>query len=386
MGIRSQVFWLTTPLLVWAIVRRRGPAREGYPRATGAGIAYAAGTLLWLVPLVAMSGGPGAYWQALFNQGSEDLTGIRMLWTTPTARELADALYYALAAPWAVWPAAAVVLVSAAVGAIALSRTDRRGFEILAAAFVPYLLFDILFQETFTSRYALPLVVPIAFLATRGLRVLPLQPALVAAGALVAWDAHVGGRTVAALASEPAPAFRLLADMRRVEGPRRDAGAGPRSQAEFRRAPPDRLARRRRADFRPGVAGAVAARMAPGRRLLGRRRSAAGVVRASTHAAPPSISCSTGRPFAYRWSTPYPVLMSGTRPGDADWYVVARPDWYVREGWALTPRLPASPEADRKGLGYGAIVGRVRTAALSGGALLVGGRNFESRSAAGLRR
>ncbi len=39
----------------------------------------------------------------------------------------------------------------------------------LAAAFGPYLIFDMLFQETVTTRYALPLVVPVAFLAASGL-------------------------------------------------------------------------------------------------------------------------------------------------------------------------------------------------------------------------
>ena len=31
------------------------------------------------------------------------------------------------------------------------------------------------------------------------------------------------------------------------------------------------------------------------------------------------------------------VLMSGVRPNEMDWYRVERPDWYVGEGWALTP-------------------------------------------------
>ena len=55
------------------------------------------------------SGGPAAYWHALFDQGAEDLGNIQMLWTTHGARDVRDALYYAFVAPWAAWPVAAVV-------------------------------------------------------------------------------------------------------------------------------------------------------------------------------------------------------------------------------------------------------------------------------------
>src|SRR5207247_173849 len=41
------------------------------------------------------------------------------------------------------------------------------GVLTLVLAFVPYLLFDLLFQETVTTRYALPLVPPMAYLAVR---------------------------------------------------------------------------------------------------------------------------------------------------------------------------------------------------------------------------
>ncbi len=36
-------------------------------------------------------------------------------------------------------------------------------------AFVPYAIFHLLFQETVTTRYALPLVPAVAYLAVRGL-------------------------------------------------------------------------------------------------------------------------------------------------------------------------------------------------------------------------
>src|SRR4051812_43858307 len=81
-GIRSQVVWLTAPLIVVALIR---VTRSERTKALlwGAG-AYVVGGLLWFVPLVVVSGGLRAYWSALFNQGAEDLTGVAMLATTPT--------------------------------------------------------------------------------------------------------------------------------------------------------------------------------------------------------------------------------------------------------------------------------------------------------------
>src|SRR6185295_18733722 len=168
-GIRSQVVWLTVPLLIVRVLvgfRRREALHHSVKIAT----AYGGGILAWFVPLVALTGGPSAYWRALFNQGAEDLTNIQMLWTRPTVRTLIDALYYALVAPWAVWPIAAVVLAFAAIGAVVLLRRNPRALGALAAAFGPYFVFDVVFQETFTSRYALPLVIPAAFLTAAGAR------------------------------------------------------------------------------------------------------------------------------------------------------------------------------------------------------------------------
>ena len=61
---------------------------------------YVAGCLVWAIPLVVLAGGPSAYLQALFNQGAEDFSGVVMLWTTPTVRQLARALQYTFVSPW----------------------------------------------------------------------------------------------------------------------------------------------------------------------------------------------------------------------------------------------------------------------------------------------
>ena len=56
----------------------------------------------------------------------------------------------------------------AVLGLAILAFRDRQALVTLALAFGPYLVFHMLFQETATTRYALPLVVPVAFAAVRG--------------------------------------------------------------------------------------------------------------------------------------------------------------------------------------------------------------------------
>src|SRR5207245_754218 len=190
-GLRSQAVWLTLPLLVfrmwglgaggWGLgagERRLEERPVPSPQSPVPILFYIAGALAWFVPLVVVSGGPRAYWRALFTQGSEDFSGVRMLWTTPTARQLIDALYYALVAPWAVWWLATAVLSLAMVGLVRLWLRDRRALARLALSFGPYLLFDLVFQESVTSRYALPLAIPLAYLATSGARAAPVGAGL----------------------------------------------------------------------------------------------------------------------------------------------------------------------------------------------------------------
>ena len=46
---------------------------------------------------------------------------------------------------------------------------------------------------------------------------------------------------------------------------------------------------------------------------------------------------SRGRPRAYRWPFDPSTWIGGVRPSDMDWHVIERPEWYLGEGWAITP-------------------------------------------------
>jgi hypothetical protein len=382
-GIRSQVAWLTVPLLVlrsWALVlgpsRVLGPASlVRHPRSLVLSVlAFLAGVVVWFVPLVVVTGGAAAYWHALVDQGAEDFGNIQMLWTTHNARALADALYYAFVAPWARWPLAAVVLGSAAVGLVWTFRRAQPALVALAAAFGPYLVLDLLFQETFTGRYALPLVVPIAYFAVAGLRALPYDTGLAAAAGIAVFSAHVGGTSIAAYAGAKAPAFRLLDDM---------AAAAP-------PAPVLAMDRRNAFDFRRPIAWAADAvptftrtlPAPPQHEWLEAVRYWDGGGRAPVWFVVDPMRTSIDLvqhvdPRRYRWPLPVPTLVSGARPNEMDWYQVERPEWYVGEGWALTPEAAGVADADRRGLAFGPIDARV-SAATAGGTLLVGGRSFDT--------
>ena len=333
------------------------------------------------MPLLVVSGGPLAYWRALLNQGAEDLGNIQMLWTAHGARDLADALYFAFVAPWAAWPVASVVLVCAAVGAASSYRHRRRALFAIAAGFGPYFVFDLLFQETFTSRYALPLVIPMAYLAVAGTRVLPRQSGMALVVAIAMFDAHVGGTSIAAYARLKAPAFRLLDDMR----------SAARATAE---PPVLAMDRREDLDFRRPIVWVGDARppverklpappqhewMEPVKYWTGGGRAPVWFVVDPMRTTIDLVQHE--EPVRYRWPLPYPVLVGGVRPNEMDWYRVDRPEWFVGEGWSLTPESAGVAEGDRRDLSHGPIDAWINRDAFGtdhgSGVLMIGGRSFD---------
>jgi len=386
-GIRSQVVWLTVPLLIaGAFHVRTSEARHRSSSSvssssvvtisTFAG-AYVLGVLMWAVPLVALSGGPAGYWRAVSSQGTEDLTGVQMLWTTPTPRVFVSALYYAFVAPWAVWPVATVVLILAVIGVLLLMRDDVRALVLVAVAFGPYLVFDIVFQETFTGRYALPLVVPIAFLAAAGAQRLSPRFGPIAIAAIAIVCAHIGGTSVAAYARTTPPAFRLLDDMRAAA----PATAEPPVLAMDRREAFDlRRPIRWMRDSLPRFARTLPS--PPQHEWLELVKYWNGDGRTPVWFVADPLRTDINlvqhlSPFTYRWSLPYPVLMSGVRPNEMDWYPLERPEWFVGQGWELTPESAGVAAVERRGLQYGAIDGAIARTAVTGGVMVIGGRNFE---------
>jgi hypothetical protein len=185
-GVRIQTAALTVPLLAVVAISRIRLLRRYVLLAAAAAVV---GVLSWAVPLVVVSGGPSQYLFALGSQAGEDFEWVRMLWKSPTDPRLAfHAFVNSFAWPWGwLWLGAAVSGLSA-VGFLWSAWKTPRTLLVFAVTFAPYAVFHLLFQETTTVRYALPLVIPMAYLvscAADAIRLSPFLQIAVAAASLV---------------------------------------------------------------------------------------------------------------------------------------------------------------------------------------------------------
>ncbi len=256
-GARSQALWLVAPMLTLALIARRG---AGATRARFTALAiFGATCLAWLVPLLTAAGGIDGYLATLADQAGEDFAGVEMVWTTPSARVIALALRYVLLDVWGPLPVGILMVVASATGLAALLMRNTTALLVAGVLWLPYFVFHLLFQETATSRYDLPLVPPMAWLATQGLLWLPRQ----------ALPLIVAGRHRDQPVGDDAGAAALR--RRRQSDRPRDGRPGVRgARAAHRRA--SRLRARLRGGRPPGRAVVLAprARMARGHPALAR--------------------------------------------------------------------------------------------------------------------
>jgi hypothetical protein len=272
------------------------------------------------------------------------------------------------------------VLIFAAIGVARMWREARSVLWTLAAAFVPYLCFDVMFQETITTRYALPLVVPMAYLAVRGLAAIPRRQALTVGAGLVGVNLALAASHVWQYSRVEAPAFRMLGDMRVSARnlPRRPL-----------LAPVLAMHRREELDLpRPiqwvsGGMPAISAHLPapPKHEWLELVKYWNGGGRAPVwFVADPlrsDLALVDHRPpdGSYFWPLRFPVLVGGVRPNTMEWYTLDLPGWYLGEGWALTPETAGLAQEDGRGPGIAPIQGWVRRRA-DAAVMMIGGRNM----------
>jgi len=368
-GFRSQAAWLTLPVLALAIADRAGRGAAG--AIVGSLFWLAAGTLLWFVPLVVASGGPGAYYAAFSAQAGEDWSGVDLLATNISARRLAFALYDTLVRHWA--GAGWIMVALAAVGALALLWRGRRALVAIIVACGPYAMFHLLFQETVTTRYALPLVAPMAYFAVRGLHLAPVLGGLTL-GAFLAVAFGVTTAPMTAAYARGGPVSRALADIRAEA----DAAGGATiamhhpfarpveveglGRATVLRAPPKHEWLEAVKQWQAGSARQVWFLADPRRTDLALVDSQAQAVKGE-----------------YAWPFSSQVYLGGIRPDGLRWVVINEPGWFAGEGWHLTPETAGVARADGAGLGKGPIRAWVRPR--DGAAvLMIGGRHLGSGS------
>lgn len=373
-GVRSQTAVLTFPLLAFVLLTRDDalPLRS---RLAALGAA-AVGALAWGIPLLVASGGLSAYLEALGSQAGEDLGGgVVMLWTHRSARVAVAALQNTFIWPWDWWPGIGMCVLAAA-GLLRIAWRAPRAIVLLIVAFVPYAIFHLLFHETQTVRYALPLVPVVAYAAAAALetsRPLPIAAAATLVALVSLGLAVPASRTYA---REGAPVFRAFDDMAAT------AHGGE---------PVDTIAMhagaRRAAEWAAPILPARVAKAPHGREWLTlvalwrARPSAAVWFVADPRRTDLALFDGRARALArqYRWDFVEPPFVGGARPGPLDWYHMRPPGWMLDRGWSITAEVGGVTARDRSGPHVAPAVAWVR-GRQDETMLLIGGRNLGAAS------
>jgi hypothetical protein len=347
-GIRSQTAVLTVPLLAYATLMRREPSTGQRPSAaTAIGVlgAFACGAVVWGIPLLVASGGLAAYLHALNFQAGADFEGVVMLWTHHSAREIATALLDTFVWPWD-WRIGIAVCSFAAAGLVRILWRAPRTAIVLAIAFGPYAVFHLLFQETITTRYALPLLPVVAYAALAALEGLPARAMQGAALGVAALSLLVAVPASVTYAHDGAPIFRVFDDMAAT------AHGGDRVDLIAMHA-----SARRAAEWSGPILPARVAKAPHGREwltLLTTWQSNPSA-RVWFAADPTRTDLALFDPHAretarhYTWGFPELPMVGGARPNDIDWVHMQPPNWMLDRGWSLTAEVGGVTARDRSG-------------------------------------
>ena len=334
-GMRSQAIWLTLPLLLVVLLQRVGSGVKG--AMLGSAMTFTIGTLAWGVPLVIASGGLTAYRAALSAQGGEDFLGVDMLYRQPNARRLAFSLLETFIYPWASTPLGWIVFGLAVVGLLVLLRRAPGAALLVVTLTLPYAAFHLLFHETVTTRYALPLIPFVAYLAVRGLDAilgLAFRPAVTSAAVaiIVIWSLTLTLPAVRVYARAGSPAFAALRDLHTALESQPDAAIGMHQglarsvqtqnfgPAQVLKAPPMREWLELAAYWRAGNRAPVWFLADPARTDLELIDPLSRTLQAH-----------------YIWGLPRERFLSGVRPDIVDLVKIdSPPAWFAEEGWHLT--------------------------------------------------
>lgn len=376
-GVRSQTAMLTAPLLFAALVWP-GADLSWRHRAAALGAAAAA-ALLRAVPLVVASGGLGDYLVALGAQGGEDFRGVVMLWSSPHPRVALEAVLDTVVRPWGALVPGFIVAGLAAAGSLRAARRAPAMLVLLAIAFGPYVVFHLLFHETPTLRYALPLVPPTVFMSLYGVAGWHAAAPAAIGTAMVVLSLTWTLPALHAYARTGSPAFQVLdaaleADTMAAEGAARPVMA---MHAVMRRVEEWRHAGHRRHVLRGShghewlalVEHWRAEPASPVEFLADPRRT--DLVLFDPHARQLVSSV--------RWTFPETPFVAGARPVGADLYAMVPPGWMLDRGWALTAEVGGITAASRLGPHIAPSLAWVR-ARSEPATLLLGGRNLNETS------
>lgn len=373
-GLRLQTTWLTGPSVIAVVATWPGERRR---LAIATAAAYLAGAAVWVVPLLVSTGGLQRYLDVLGRQAVEDLAYVEMLARRPSVSRAVTALTLTFGAPWATRELAGLVLALAATGSVTLlgrGPGTGRVALVLAAAFGPYAILHLLLQEAETTRYALPLVPAVAYLAARGLAWLARRLLSLAALALVAALAAATLPAYVQYASAPTPIFAALDTLAR----------------RFAKSPAPAVIAAHQPFWRTlevvEFAGAPVVRATAGREVsaLAERWLRGEPGRAFLLNDPRKGHVRLIDPLSrevtrFRWPFRRDRFVRGIRPDEVDLVVIEDPPgWFCAEGWALTPDAGGLIHPERRAPQLVPAVAYVRRrpdAAL----MVVGGRHLAPR-------
>ncbi|MEX2272404.1 MAG: hypothetical protein WD690_13075 [Vicinamibacterales bacterium] len=349
-GMRSQTMLLTLPIMLLVIVRLLRDRRWAHG-ALLAGAALA-GVLIWLIPLVHLTGGVDEYRRLVAGQGRHDVTSVEMLATNFSWRFFGDDLVGTFLAPWRLTAVSWAIVAAAALGIVRVARTGGGSLLMLCLLVVPYMMFHLLFHEVETIRYALPTVSMMAGLS----------------GVALAWLGNYAGATLAlagtiacvaivhpvtATYARGAPVFRVIQDIRSArlvadEAPRleahHDAWWAVSRALDWNRdrldlAPPRLIERdetlRLVEYWRSGATTPIWFFSDPDRGDL-RRFDPAATRHVRTRRLTPEVAS----------------LIGGLRPYDVGWWRLSAPAWMLGRGWALTREMIDEGEHSNGAVAY----------------------------------
>ena len=340
-GVRSQTFLLTLPLLAVVLSRHAIAARVRLAAAT----AFVVGVLCWAGPLLWATGGVSGYVSALGQQAEEDFTGVVMFWNFPVLATARSVLWHTFVAPWTS-PLLAFLMLGAAASGVTLLRSRTQPFFV-AVLWGPYLLFHLLFHEPVTVRYALPVVPLVVWLAVLGLSRIPPRAVPLAVGGVAAAGLILTLPAAVKYGTQPAPIVRALHDLQQAR--RREpvtVASHRRVAAESRRVRewlgfPER-------DWLPSPIGREWLELT--RRWRNGDAAAAWFFMTPRRTDLALIDSRDVQRREYRWGFDSRVFMGGARPAEFNVTVYSRPPrWFLENGWALTPEVAGITERQGHG-------------------------------------
>ena len=364
-GIRVQTAMLTGPVLLLTFLSARGLSSADRIRAIAA---FVTGMATWAVPLIIASGGLDRYITALGGQAGEDFGGVQMLWTTGRSglpRAALRALLDTFVLIWGPVILGAIVVVIAVGGVMRLIGARAFGtVGLLALLFAPYAVFHLLFHETVTMRYALPLVIPISYLCVRAMNGGPksvvLELAFISAFLVMSVPA------MTAFGRNGSPAFSAMRDALATKTTT-SAHAGMRRVWEWEGSGTRFIASPHGHEWLGLIDEWTMDPAARIQFLENPRRTDRALID------PRSVQSV----LAYEWSFPEVPYVAGARPGAVNRISYDPPGWMLDRGWAITAEVAGITERDNYGPHLKPSVAWVR-ARDGASTLIIGGRHLGS--------